>query len=86
LVISVSADDSVGVNDRHDLSPAELEKILAGWVAANPHLVVTIATDREASYAKAREILEVCARVKIQDVTFTVMDESPGQDTELPGQ
>lgn len=76
LIISIAKDDSLALNDE-PVTFATLETALRAEQAKfKPHteMVVTILSDPTAKYETTAKITDLLAKLKIENITFTVTD------------
>ncbi len=83
-IISIAEDGEVSLNDEPFDSPTSttlpqltntLGKLKQASDASKSLLAVTIASDAQAKYGRAIDVLNALAAAKIDNVTFTISDE-----------
>ena len=76
LVINITREGKFVVN-RREFGPEELEGMLKRLVAAFPNQAVIIRADGDSYHKFVIEALDVCARARIEDISFAAINEGP---------
>ena len=80
VVVNIRPDGKITVN-RREMSDAEAQTMLAGVVKLDPQQTVILRADKQVSYERILQVLDVCNQVGVVSVGFGALPVVPGRDT-----
>ena len=78
MVSNISREGKVTINQK-EYSLKDLEKLLEKLVSLFPNQAVVIRGDKEVDYGRIVEILDVCAKTGIWNVSFATIKKEKGE-------
>jgi biopolymer transport protein ExbD len=82
-VIVIQNDDSL-LLDGGAVTSETLRAELQRFIASKGNVLVTVATEPEAQYSMTVRVMDLLKELKIENVTFTVSEDSAAQPSPLP--
>jgi biopolymer transport protein ExbD len=74
IIVVVNTDGSITVNDMRT-TPLQAESVLRSFLKKDARNMVTIISSPQATMRQTQQVLDVCERLKIDNVTFTVSQD-----------
>lgn len=79
VIVNIRPDGKITVN-RREMSDAETQSMLAGVVKLDPQQTVILRADKQVSYERILQVLDVCNQAGVVSVGFGALPVAPKRD------